>query len=170
MTMIHRIKIELLSDLCSESGTTKGRSVDNDICVDESGFPYIPGKRIKGVLLQGYLDYLDITGKEDDSEEIFGEEDGKESGLYLSDAMLDRKPGSIPDDYIYERTQTKVDSKTGIAADGSLRTSAVAKQGSVFYFTLESKLDKNELEEFLPLIQYIGANRNRGLGHVRFSI
>lgn len=44
------MKIELLSDLCVSDGGVYNSTLDTDICHDEYGFPFIPGKRIKGCL------------------------------------------------------------------------------------------------------------------------
>ncbi len=45
-----RLKINLLSDLCVSDGGVYNSSLDTDVCYDVYGFPYIPGKRIKGCL------------------------------------------------------------------------------------------------------------------------
>ncbi len=170
--MTYQIKIELLSDLCSGNGATRGRFIDTDICQDKDGFPYIPGKRLKGILLQGYLDYVDIMGKEDDSGFIFGEEDGEETKFYVSDALLNEEETirKIPKSYIYERTQTRVNSETGIAEEGSLRTLAVCKKGTNFTFTLTCNLKEDILNAFLPLVTSTGIHRNRGLGKIKLTL
>ncbi len=167
----YRIEIKLLSDLCSSNGSTQGRHVDCDICKDRNGFPFIPGKRLKGILLQAYLDYVDISGIEDRSEYYFGEEDGYETSMYVSDALLDAcTRGKTSQDFITERTQTKIDEETGIAMDGSLRTLSVVKQGNSFSFTLKTLLNESMLKSILKLVQHIGLERNRGLGHVRLTL
>ncbi|MBQ1735162.1 MAG: hypothetical protein II038_09800 [Lachnospiraceae bacterium] len=48
--MRKRIEIELLSDLCVGSGYSYAGIVDNDVCYDEYGIPYIPARRIKGCM------------------------------------------------------------------------------------------------------------------------
>ena len=45
-----KIKIELLSDLCTCSGETYNSMVDMDVVYDENGIPYIPAKRLKGCI------------------------------------------------------------------------------------------------------------------------
>ena len=40
-----KIRIELLSDLCTYSGETYNSLVDMDVIYDEYGIPYIPAKR-----------------------------------------------------------------------------------------------------------------------------
>ena len=47
---IDKIRIELLSDMCVSDGGIYNSAIDTDICYDSYGFPYIPGKRLKGCL------------------------------------------------------------------------------------------------------------------------
>ncbi len=168
--MEYLISIRLLSDLCSASGSTAGRSVDTDVCLDKDGYPYIPAKRLKGVLLQGYLDYVDITGSEDRSESYFGIEDGDNSLMYVGDAVLENKDSLSKEDCLLERTRTRVDTKTGVASDGSLRTFAACPKGLRFSFSLETSMDENTLKNVLSLVTHIGLGRNRGLGHVELNV
>ena len=51
-----RIKIKLLSDLCTCSGETYNSIVDMDVVYDENGIPYIPAKRIKGCIREAALE------------------------------------------------------------------------------------------------------------------
>lgn len=43
-----KLKITLYSDLCAYSGYANRSTIDNDICFDKYGIPYIPARRIKG--------------------------------------------------------------------------------------------------------------------------
>ena len=45
-----KIFITLRSDLCASSGKGWSATIDNDVCFDEYGLPYIPARRIKGCL------------------------------------------------------------------------------------------------------------------------
>lgn len=45
-----RILIALQSDLCVSSGKGWSAAIDNDVCFDEYGLPFIPARRIKGCL------------------------------------------------------------------------------------------------------------------------
>ena len=47
-----RIKIKLLSDLCTCSGETYNSIVDMDVVYDENGIPYIPAKESKGAFVK----------------------------------------------------------------------------------------------------------------------
>ena len=167
--MKYIVTFKLISDLCSSNGTTNGRMVDTDVCLDADAKPYIPAKRIKGVLLQAYLDYSDITGTQDKSELIFGEEDSEKEKMYVSDAKFILNDNS---DNIYYRTQNKIDDNSGTTKDGSLRTLMVVKRGLKFEFELEVNeniIDEPTLIKILGLLTHIGLNRNRGFGQVQFE-
>ena len=38
------IIIQLMSDLCAGNGESVGSGIDSDICTDNYGFPFIPGR------------------------------------------------------------------------------------------------------------------------------
>lgn len=44
------LKITLKSDLCAGNGESAGNAIDNDICVDDVGLPYIQPEEFKGCL------------------------------------------------------------------------------------------------------------------------
>jgi CRISPR-associated protein Csx10 len=177
--MKYQIKIELLSDLCSESGASLSESVDTDVCTDAKGYPYLPAKRLKGILLEAFLDYLDVTGSELKPETYFGVEDGMDSSMYLSDATLDeesRKKGlsgdyeKVKKSFVYSRTQTSIDDRNGIAKEGSLRTINVVSAGVNFEFDVTTSLDEKTLKDVLSLVRHMGGKRTRGLGEVRWTL
>ena len=60
------LNIALKSDLCAGSGEAVGVSVDTDICTDEWGLPYIPARRIKGLLRKSAAA---LVGYETDNDE-----------------------------------------------------------------------------------------------------
>lgn len=55
-----KIKIELLSDLCTCSGETYNSMVDMDVVYDENGIPYIPAKRLKGCIRESALEMQEL--------------------------------------------------------------------------------------------------------------
>ena len=79
--MKYNLIIKLKSDLCSSSGTGLGSLIDNDIVYDDYGFPFIPAKRIKGLLREAALEYTDWM-EEDRKylDSIFGVEGSNNSG------------------------------------------------------------------------------------------
>jgi len=48
--MTYLLEIKLLSATCPGSGEGWAGIVDTDIITDSSGLPFIPGRRIKGIL------------------------------------------------------------------------------------------------------------------------
>lgn len=183
------LKIELLSDACISSGVAANSSIDCDVYTNEYGFPYIPAKRLKGLLREACLDYNNlIDDKADYLDELFGYEFDGEGSLVVSDAMLDEfkaeeesivndivknniKPSIIKSFYVSQRTQTKIDKETGQAQNGSLRTINVVNKGLVFVssISLDSKY-ATYFKSLVKLIKHMGLNRNRGFGLVRCSL
>jgi CRISPR-associated protein Csx10 len=89
------LQIELKSDLCASSGDNYGASIDNDVCFDSYGFPFIPGKRIKGLLRDSANELLDfglINGAT--INEIFGESGGGSEGERKGEESKDSNDGS----------------------------------------------------------------------------
>ena len=145
-----KIRIELLSDLCTTSGETYNSLVDTDITYDEYGIPYIPAKRIKGCIREAALELMEfgIINKEK-YDEVFGSEGDNRSSFWISNARLHNydayikdinnfghkeitRPQNVIQRFTYMRTQTSVDSHTGVAKENSLRTMRVIKKGLVF--------------------------------------
>lgn len=63
-----KISITLRSDLCTGSGYSYAGVVDNDVCYDEAGLPYIPARRLKGCMREAadtilYAKYGTRAGK-----------------------------------------------------------------------------------------------------------
>ena len=194
-----KIKIELLSDLCTCSGETYNSMVDMDVVYDENGSPYIPAKRLKGCVRESALEMQElgiITAEE--YEKIFGREGNVRSAFSLSNAyILDfdeavedlrnctykdlSSPQNVLNQYTYIRTQTAVNLKTGVAEDSSLRTIRVVKKGLKF----EAECNWNEenqevvkhpkeiseiLKQAVSLVKHIGVSRTRGLGLVEMEL
>ncbi len=89
--MIHfKIKIELKSDLCAQSGSGHGSYIDSDVCFDKLGFPYIPAKRLKGCLADAANELIDWAScTEEDKKRLFGETGLNEGGSFsISNAYI----------------------------------------------------------------------------------
>lgn len=146
------LKIRLRSDLCAGSGESFGNVIDSDICMDESGLPYIPARRIKGCLRQAATDLQQYSGDTADYTEqitrLFGEAYTDEGCLSIQNAYLEGTselkhwlryavpdilkpealPGNIIDLFTCVRGQTKM--KDGVKDDNSLRFTRVMNQYS----------------------------------------
>ncbi|MDO4489839.1 MAG: hypothetical protein Q4B85_02020 [Lachnospiraceae bacterium] len=66
------IEIKLHSDLCSGSGYSYAGIIDNDICYDAFGIPYLPAKRLKGCMRDSAERLLYSILPEQRIQELFG--------------------------------------------------------------------------------------------------
>ncbi len=89
--MMAEIIIQLMSDLCAGNGESVGNGIDSDICADQYGFPFIPGRRLLGCLRDAAIE-LQRYGLKDATEEnigqIFGDPNGQEGKLCLGNASI----------------------------------------------------------------------------------
>lgn len=165
------LRITLRSDLCAGNGESTGVTVDSDICTDDFGLPYIPARRIKGVLraaaeqLSGY-DRIKYTKEQIDA--VFGtssfpgslrirnaELSGVENmRMYLRNLRANQndalhtaaKPMNVTRLFTSVRGQTRLED--GVAAEGSLRYTRVLNHYSPLKPGIETVLEAEaELEE-----------------------
>ncbi|MEJ2248893.1 MAG: RAMP superfamily CRISPR-associated protein [Candidatus Lokiarchaeota archaeon] len=163
------IKMELLSDTLPGDAESYGTYIDQDIVSDKDGIPYIPARRIKGILrknadnLQSYLNLHpdEIFGKPGMNQEFFKISNGyienyRDIKYFLKSIKInDNKSDSqqildkifnrdrISDFYTIIRTQTTIeDYIKGVAKENSLRTSRLLKKGLKFIFILNISNDK----------------------------
>ena len=180
-----KLKVTLLSDICVSDGGVYNSSIDTDVCYDKKGFPYIPGKRIKGCLRECAIELSD-WGDSIDVKAVFGEENraGVSGSVRIGNATLEESGQVNPEDnpilyhpqnilqhYTYIRTQTSVDQETGVADEASLRSIRVAKKGLVFYAPIE--IDERYRQEFTrccAVCKHMGIARTRGLGEVSLEV
>lgn len=188
--------MKLISDALPGSGEGLAGFIDTDIVFDENGIPYIPAKRIKGILRESALELSDAGLLNSDIIDIFGEQ-GKEKGcgFRISNGFLkdyhsycrlikhakyrderNRLPHffnkeSALDYFTYIRSQTKIDCEKGAAQDKSLRINRVLKKGLEFHFQLQfdTKYEK-DLKNILKVTRFFGHNRTRGMGHIKMSL
>ena len=187
--MKYKLSIKLNSDLATSSGTGFGSLIDADVCYDENGFPYIPAKRLKGLLREASLEYCEWSGEDVKKlDEIYGKEGMKNScPLKISDAYLanydlflqdlNKLPKKfqkymtkqkIIDLFTYTRHQTAIDEETGSGKENSLRSIRVVRKNNEFTSLLEidTSLDKSFIENSLKFLKHIGMNRTRGFGEI----
>ena len=179
----YRLKITLQSDLCVSDGGVYNSLIDTDVCYDTYGFPYIPGKRLKGCLRECALE-LNDWGKSIPIQEIFGDEGKRVGNIRIGNARLkdyEKYKGelmallpnavacrqNIIGHFTYTRTQTRLDQETGVAETGSLRTFRVVKKAQIFEAQIQ--LDKKyemDLKDCCAVLKHMGVGRTRGLGEV----
>lgn len=145
------LKIELLSDLCSGSGYAYTGIIDNDVCYDTYGIPFIPAKRMKGCLRET-LETALYALYPDTADKIFGKAgDDTCSDFTITNAYVEGYESLCADiqnrkekhdliSYVYSQEnilsrfthtlgQTALD-KEGTAIDTSLRYTRVVNQYS----------------------------------------
>ena len=184
---IGKIKITLLSDLCTSDGSSYNSSINTDVCYDAYGFPYIPGKRIKGCLRECAIELLDwnvLTVQ--DVERLFGTDElngGVRIGnayLYDYDSMIKVidsgnvlfHPQNIMSKYTYVREQTAINYYTGTAkGKGMLRSNRVVAKGKVFETDVEFDKDlEAHLQKCCRIFTHMGMYRTRGYGEIKAEL
>lgn len=182
-----KLHITLKSDLCPAKGEGFSSSVDQDICYDDRGVPYIPGRSLKGCLRSAAED---IGMAPEAINQLFGVRGSSEGGAVEIPygAKLDSPDttgGWAPTlaRYTYLRANTSISRVTGAAEDESLRSVRVVKHylpsGGEATFTASMTLKRDgfrrdefvqmqeQLERSARALRNIGLERNRGLGAVR---
>lgn len=187
-TLPLRFKIKFHSYWHCGSGLSSGMDKDSQV-YKKDGFPIIPGKTIKGLLLDSYQ-ILEKMGCEFsnafNANYIFGTggfniEDEKidstavKSKYHFSNAELPlstrNKISAAQIPYLYSsRSSTKIDPANGVAASQTLRKIEVT-----IPLTLYGKIENlpisvhDDMEMILSFTKKLGVNRTRGLGRCQFS-
>lgn len=184
-----KIRIELLSDLCTYSGETYNSLVDMDVIYDEYGIPYIPAKRIKGCIREAALEMQELgVISAEEYHRLFGKEGNQKSTFWLSNAYIkDYKqilsslkkfqlkelatPQNVLEQYTSMRTQTAVNLENGVADKTSLRTMRVVNKGVVFEAECAvQEEDKKNFRNAVSLVKHMGVSRTRGLGLISMVV
>ncbi|MCD1276656.1 RAMP superfamily CRISPR-associated protein [Streptococcus sinensis] len=183
---ILQLTIELKSDMCCGTGTGDGVQFDTVSAYNDYGLPYIPAKRLKG-LLREQAEFLIACDPKNKGfvEILFGK--GEQAGaLIVNNAEvkdvsnlkedLDKlfksqpslyNPSAVAEYYTVARHATQM--KNGVAKPKSLRTIGAVPSGTIFEATLylddSSSSEKVEfLRKCAKLLRHIGLNRTRGYG------
>lgn len=176
-------------------GSGEGRGlIDSDVVFDRYGYPYIPGRRVKGLLRESALEVIEMLGASESLVSLlFGSGGFMPGSLTMPNLRLpdyqdlvkgarqisgDRKynsfvnPAAITSFYTEIRQQTRIDEETGIAADASLRTIRTLVPGTEFTGTVAGATDdaaRGLLFLAAANLRHMGTGRNRGLGEIRCS-
>lgn len=146
--MNYTLRITLRSDLCAGSGEAAGVTVDSDLCTDGFGLPYIPARRLKGVLRAAAELLASCDGETYPAsrlEEVFGTAsapgvlrmrdaalpEAEQMRAWLRRTRADKgsalhaaaQPMSVTQLFTSVRGQTRMEN--GVAAEGSLRHTRV---------------------------------------------
>jgi CRISPR/Cas system CSM-associated protein Csm3 (group 7 of RAMP superfamily) len=196
----YKLEIEILSDTLIGSGEGFGAVIDTDIVFDKVGIPYIPSKRIKGLLRDSAAKVFEMlkafdSFSSEDGNKLFGEPGNENSSplkisdLYIEDyknnydwveyfteslkfkSLFSRE--SVADYFTNVRKSTTID-ENGIAKKHSLRTARVLSKGFKFSGEIEIHSESKEFEKILAYaglnLKAMGTKRNRGLGEIKCNI
>lgn len=195
MNNLHMV-IKTLTYAGPGSGEGYGSVVDRDVVFDDLGIPYLPARRIKGVLREAAIELQEMftssgimTVTNEQIEKLFGREGQQEgSGLivtdfYFPDYKVIKKwfkylfdkygmlfaPPVLMDYFTETRHQTSINDQ-GIAEEGSLRTSRVLKKDLSFkgelFLSEYSEEDTRLIALACANVRRLGGQRNRGFGEV----
>lgn len=185
----YALKIKLLSDTCCGTGEGNGATKDVLSTYDKYGLPYIPAKRIKGILRSNAI-FLKEYGQcqQEEINQLFGE-GTKEGALRIGNAQLVAQeklvniiqqypriftPKAVERAYTTQRTATAIELETGVAKNQSLRTFGAIPKGEVFIADIWLDSTDRKVEQLLQncvkLLRHIGLNRTRGYGEVKATI
>ncbi len=179
------MEIKLRSDTLIGSAEGYGNIIDTDIVYDEIGIPYIPSKRIKGILLDSAIELNEMLNDVIEIKSIFGETgtiqgnmkignffikdyaETKEWLKYLKTKSILINKNNVLKYFTNVRNSTAIDKKTGLAQEHSLRTERVLNKNNIFLGEVEIHPDfANQLALICQNIKRIGTKRTRGLGEV----
>lgn len=197
--IIYQLKIKLLSDTTFGRGDGVAGLVDQELEHDSSGFPYLRGRTLKGLLSEESDNLIAVLPVEiRHNWENFacilfgtpGSVQGTIASMHVGDACL---PDDLREAVTFQikkktltktevldslttiRRQTAINSETGIAEKGSLRSFRVVIRELEFKADLVFETQPSqELLSVLAVgtlaLRRIGSGRNRGRGYVQCTL
>ena len=185
-----KLIIELKSDALPGAGEGLSGIIDTEINSDEFGIPYIPGKRIKGILRESALELSKAKLLDHDVKDLFGKEGSQEGTAFrISDGYLDMarvyrgflkfaahnenldwifNKEAVLEHFTYLRSQTEIEN--GTARENSLRTFRVLEKGLIFHFDVEIPGQYEEdFKKICKVTRRFGISRTRGLGEIKVT-
>lgn len=159
------------------SGLSAGADTDALVVKDHDGLPFVPGKTIKGLVLEAAELICSLQNCLDDQLSFLGKAGAVRSATFFSDAVIDNEEhqkivSSGLASLMYDRiASTSIDRETGVAETGTLRSMEVVVPCLLTGTVLSIPDDKVPLvKQSLAYITGIGLRRNRGLGRCHFSV
>ena len=190
-----KLTVRLESYALCGSGEGAGL-IDSDIVHDRHGIPYLPGRRLKGLLRESALEVTEMLGMASPVlvNHVFGS-DGFQPGIVKAPnlyplgydttwaavlpKLLEAKdntlltPAAILSDFSSIRQQTAID-QDGVARDASLRIGRMLKPGVVFEGDLIIADQDRPVSALLWLavrnLRRFGTRRNRGQGTISCTL
>ena len=181
-----KLQIELFDYWHTGSGHGSVGYIDAEVLRDADGLPYLPGRGLKGLLLEAckLLDACDPSSASNcAASELFGTESDRGRPIELKGNYLHCSDARLPENqrkwllagdnrqclpHLYDTL-----SSTAIEADGTRKDKSLRIIEVVLPATLEASIggldeaQQARIRRALPLIRGIGKNRNRGLGRCR---
>lgn len=182
--MTIRYKIEFYTYWHCGSGLSAGADVDLLAIKDEDGFPFIPGKTVKGLIREATETLVKLNPGRypswDEVERIFGQDNSLQGCAFFSNAELPDEDKAALKPYakhLFTALSSTAIGDDGIALEHSLRRIEVALPcvltGEIMRWPDDEKGENENIkliEDSLAFVKRLGENRNRGLGRCRFSI
>jgi len=186
--------MKTLSPALINSGYSTG-IIDSDIVFDEQGFPYIPARRLKGLLRESALEVAEIVGIDKSIvDSLFGVSGFKSSKIKIENFTLENYELFVRDitslkakeeiiafansqrlknHFTVIRAQTAIDINTGVAKNRSLRLLRYLRSGLTFVGQVQDIEKLTEEEKGLLILAFynlrrLGTGRNKGFGMVKF--
>lgn len=192
------VTIKTLSPVSFGAGTANV-TIDSDVVYDAVGLPYIPAKRLRGLLYESAVEVAEIMEgcglslvTHDEVASLFNRSDIDRPRLGIYDFHLQGveqirdalrwaetvvpdcvQPIDVLKHYTDIRYQTAID-EHGIALDTSLRNMRVLDGGQTFignlYIDDWTEADRQVLVFALQNLTRVGMKRNRGFGHIQCAL
>ncbi|MBD2471730.1 RAMP superfamily CRISPR-associated protein [Nostoc sp. FACHB-145] len=195
----YQLKIKLLSDTTFGRGDGVAGLIDQEIEHDSSGFPYLRGRTLKGLLSEECDNLIAVLSPEIRSHwqslacilfGMPGSVQGTIASMHVGDACLPDDLREVVAFQIKKKTltktevldslttirrQTAINYESGVAEKGSLRSFRVVIRGLEFKADLVFESQPNqELLSILAVgtlaLRRMGSGRNRGRGYVKCTL
>lgn len=197
--IIYKLKITLLSDTTFGRGDGVAGLIDQEVEHDAYGFPYLRGRTLKGLLSEESDNLIGVLSPdvrsywENIACTLFGVPGSSlqtMAVMHIGDACLPEdlrkavacqiKNKELTDNEVLDsltaiRRQTAINSQTGVAEEGSLRSFRVILRQLEFDADLIFETQPNHqvislLTASTLALRRIGSGRNRGRGHVKCTL
>ena len=171
-----KYSIEFHTDWHCGSGLAAGADVDALVVKDKNEMPFIPGKTIKGLVLEAVEEIRGFQGKQDVEAFVkafgfFDDKEQREKGcMFFTNAELeeDEYNAITSNDaarFMYRDIASTAIDANGIAKDHSLRKMQVVVPCTLYGEILNVPDDMvDEIIQSFGFIKRMGQNRTRGLG------
>jgi CRISPR/Cas system CSM-associated protein Csm3 (group 7 of RAMP superfamily) len=182
-------KITFHSEWHCGSGLTSGSDLDALVVKDADGFPFVPGKTLKGLIKEAAVEMLQLKDEKPEKSDFikglfgyFDEKPANESKIHtkgtaffgnaaLSADLLKEANEAGLVDYLFRDVASTAIGDNGIAKEHSLRKMQTVIPcelvGTIFDIDEQYEAD---LKKCLKYIKRLGQNRNRGLGRCTFEV